>query len=709
MRRVGRRAVSARGVRGHRLERRVFLSVAWVVGLLLVFSSSASALTIGLNWDGSYNFETTRDSGASVFHMPLEYNGPGGSWSGNDHAVEDAWKNGITILPTMEAGERFLRPSDTNWSAWGTWVQEAVERYGVNGSFWNGKADPTPITAWEVWNEPNVVEHNPVLSEAECKKLHSHYYAEPKTCIQPGAYGTFLKYTAEHIQAGSYAKTAHGTNVLSGGLYARSEAEEEMSVSEGGNRGSMAITEFLAGSALTGGFSSDVTGIALHPYSLVGGATEMAHKIERIKNFLNEGGLGGLGLWLTELGWPIGGSAHFPTNGHTVTPAEQANLLTEAFNWIKANASKENIQLVAWFNMRDYPSGTHWAGTCGLLEENGNPRPSWYAFQAETGGPPSLNASPAVLHEGANWWIFYRGSDGALWQQSLVSGKWVEYRIGGQVSPGTTPTVVHEGGAWWVFYRGTDGAIHEESLVSGGEWTDYRIGGEMAWSTNQAVLHEGANWWIFYRGADGALHEESLVSGEWVDYRIGGAMAWSTSPSVIYQAGNWWVFYQGADGTLHEESLVSGGEWTDYPIAGAEMAPLASPAAEYEAGSWRVFYRGRDGALWQESLASGGEWANYRIGGQVARGTTPAITHEGGAWWIFYRGSDGALHEESLVSGGEWADYRIGSAPAPLSSPAPVHEGGAWWVFFHGAEGALWQESLVSGGEWGEYRIGGSL
>jgi hypothetical protein len=37
------------------------------------------------------------------------------------------------------------------------------------------------------------------------------------------------------------------------------------------------------------------------------------------------------------------------------------------------------------------------------------------------------------VHEGAGWWIFYQGSDGALWQQSLVGGEWIEHRIGGQL------------------------------------------------------------------------------------------------------------------------------------------------------------------------------------------------------------------------------------------------------------------------------------
>jgi hypothetical protein len=690
---------------------RLLLGVALVVGAVMAISSSASAVTFGVNWDGTYgNLDAVAESGATVFHAPLTYS-PGGGWEADDHLVEAAWRRGLTILPTLEGnGTKFLTSTSGEWGTWGAWSREAVERYGINGSFWNGKADPTPITAWEIWNEPNMVENNPTASEPTCKSIGQHYYKNIGTCVQPAAYGQFLKYTAEQIQAGSNLKTAHGTEVLFGGLYARSEAEEEEAVIEGGNRGSLAITTFLEGAKEAGPFSSGVTGVALHPYALVGGEAEFEHKIGRIRSWLNTNGLSGQSLWLTELGWPVGGSEHFPTNGHPVSPSEQAGLLHQSFDWLKSNASADNIAFAAWFNIRDYINGASWPGTCGLLDLSGNRRPAWDAFHEETGGPAALGSSPNVLHEGSNWWIFYRGSDGALWQQTLVNGAWVPYRIGGQVAPGTTPAVKYEAGNWWVFYHGADGALHEASLTSGSEWTDYRIGGEMAWSTSPAVKYEAGNWWVFYHGADGALHEASLTSGsEWTDYRIGGDMAWSTSPAAEYESGNWWVFYQGTDGALHEASLTSGSEWTDYRIGG-DMAPAATPVVNYAAGNWRVFYRGSDGALWQESLASGGEWSNYRIGGQLGRGSAPAVVREGGLWWVFYHGADGALHQESLVNGGtEWADYLVGGSFKEATSPAAVHEGGAWWVFYQGSDSSLWQQSLVSGGGWGEYRIGGEL
>ena len=146
-------------MRSAHVQRWSLLAALLAVGLLLATAAPASALTFGLNWDGNNSpseelLDDTQASGATVWHQPLEYNGPGGDWTNNDKLVEEAWARGITILPTLQTGELFLVPTDPEWEGWSTWVREAVERYGVNGAFWEGKVNPTPITAWEVWNEP---------------------------------------------------------------------------------------------------------------------------------------------------------------------------------------------------------------------------------------------------------------------------------------------------------------------------------------------------------------------------------------------------------------------------------------------------------------------------------------------------------------------------------------------------------------------------
>jgi hypothetical protein len=376
------------------------------MALALTIASSSSALMLGVNWRNpeTSELDTVQRSGASVYHMAFDYsNSSGGNWSFYDNVVEAAWQKGVTILPGLvrsgETGNRFLLQSDPGWVKWGNWAREAVERYGVNGSFWNGKSNPKPITAWEVWNEPNLVENNPKISKPECQIIGQVYFEKDGTCIQPQNYGKFLKYTAEAIQAGSFTKTAHGTEVLFGGLYVPA-----------GESYSSFLTKAYAVSGVPGAF----TGLALHPYSFVTGFAGMTEAITGARGKLNSLGAGGKSLWLTEFGWPTAGSAGFPAGGHPVSEAEQAELLTQSFNWIKANAGANNIQLAAWFNIRDYNSGTHWDGSCGLQRNNGSYRPAWHAFQDQTGAP-----APPVLGMLTNSGVFNakQGSLGTEWLQ----------------------------------------------------------------------------------------------------------------------------------------------------------------------------------------------------------------------------------------------------------------------------------------------------
>jgi hypothetical protein len=62
-------------------------------------------------------------------------------------------------------------------------------------------------------------------------------------------------------------------------------------------------------------------------------------------------------------------------------------------------------------------------------------------------------------------------------EYSLSGGKWTESQIGGSMAAFTDPAVEHEaiGNGWWVYYQGSDGALWEWSLAEF-TWTDYRIG-----------------------------------------------------------------------------------------------------------------------------------------------------------------------------------------------------------------------------------------
>lgn len=47
---------------------------------------------------------------------------------------------------------------------------------------------------------------------------------------------------------------------------------------------------------------------------------------------------------------------------------------------------------------------------------------------------------------------------------------------------GVTPDVIHEGNTWWVYYQGSDAALWEW-YFNGSTWNNYRVGGAMwRWS-----------------------------------------------------------------------------------------------------------------------------------------------------------------------------------------------------------------------------------
>jgi hypothetical protein len=349
---------------------------ALVGGILFLFilTAPAGAVTFGVDWNGDNsptNLDAAQQSGARIYHVPLAY----ADWAGDDALVGAAWERGLTILPTITrgspVGSRFLLPTDPEWATWGLWTQQLVERYGPGGSFWVGKPNPTPITAWEVWNEPNLPENDPLLGEAECAAIGQRFRPTAGTCVQPQSYGTFLAYTAEHMQAGSLAVSGAPTNVLVGGL--NLELGED-------------FAEFLAKAGPTGALSPNVTGVAIHPYAFSGGLLGLIEGVTAVRGYLDATpGAEAKSLWITEFGWPVAGSEGFPALAGPVSEAAQADLLTTSFAWISRVAVADRIEAATWYSLRDFASLGHWDGYAGLLREDGSPRPSWYAFRQVLG------------------------------------------------------------------------------------------------------------------------------------------------------------------------------------------------------------------------------------------------------------------------------------------------------------------------------------
>jgi hypothetical protein len=360
-----------------------------MIAMCSVGASSASAVTLGLNWSGSYaegesvkEMNIIRRSGATVFRqqMSMGYKGAHG-WGPYDAVFGLAAERGITILPYLygRANGSGQFPVSSEYAAYENWVYEVVNRYGYGGDFWVGKPYARPVDIWEIWNEPNLAGNNP-----------------GGATVQPKLFGNFFKRMSNALKAAQQARApGHvGTQVLLGGL---------MNVPTGTG----AIDNYLKGVNEEPGATAAYDGLGLHPYEF-GSANHIADLDATLSGTRwildNVVPAKGKPIWVTELGWPV-------TKGtpplQQVTEAEQATLLTESLDLIKSTATKYNIPLAIWYNYRDLPD-PGWSYGSGLRNQDGFYRPAWWAYQAETGagkwpmadelGFVALKTSPKNVH-----------------------------------------------------------------------------------------------------------------------------------------------------------------------------------------------------------------------------------------------------------------------------------------------------------------------
>jgi hypothetical protein len=384
--------------------RRACAAVVAVLMALLLLSASRPAQAVpprffGLVSTGNYlesaeDWDTIQRSGArqvrySFFWQTLNEKGWGASF---DRGVELASSHGITLLGTLggrqtsAATKQFFLKSE--WSEWLGYVRLVVKRYGYGGSFWASHPGLPyrPVRAWEVWNEPNLTENNPG------EVVHPHAYAE------------FLIATSRAIRSAQASRTREDPKrpqVLIGGL--------NMEVG-------MQFREFLEKASEVSGFAEAYDGLCIHPYELstAGEAAKLAGVVQKVTNartVLTRLGGEGKSLWITELGWPVGGAGRPP-----VSEAEQANLLLGSYSWLEQMSEPMRIRYAAWYLYRDidFP-GDPWDFNAGLLNTEGAYRPAWRAYQSVTGASPwplppravtrgatGLKASGATVHGAVN-------------------------------------------------------------------------------------------------------------------------------------------------------------------------------------------------------------------------------------------------------------------------------------------------------------------
>ncbi len=286
-----------------------------------------------------------------------------------DPVVLGAAENGIRVLPFLFGTPNwvatdldgiqgcvdcatFAPRSEAALDAWDEFVAAVVDRYGPGGALWaeNPDVDPLPIHDWQIWNEQN-----------------SPTFYQPKPEIE--GYATLLARSEAVIRRADPEAT-----IVLGGMFGTPLQ---------GERGGFTAWEFLRGLYASGARNS-FEGIGVHPYGAH--ASKISAQVELLRREAERAGDADASTWITEVGWSSSG----PPNPLNKGPEGQADELNAAFELLLEKRLEWNVETVTWYAWRDTPAESsvcEWCGGSGLFEAGSlEPKPSWEAFTAFTGG-----------------------------------------------------------------------------------------------------------------------------------------------------------------------------------------------------------------------------------------------------------------------------------------------------------------------------------
>lgn len=292
------------------------------------------------------------------------------NWAGFDVHVRRAAEHRIRIFPFLWGTPEWVSPrlggepvaSARQRREWLRFLRAAVDRYGPRGSFWseNPELPRLPVRQWEIWNEENIVT----------------FSREP----DPLAFARLVRISGRLLH-----RLDPGSTVILGGLFGR-----PLQIPP-----NIHSAVFLAELYEVPGIEDYFDGVALHPY--VADATAMEAQIESLREVMRINHDVAAKLYVTELGW---GSDGFESRWER-GPHGQARELDRSFAMLAGNRGRWRIGGVWWFSWVDAAGACQFCDSAGLLTTGREAKPSWYRFNAWTGGDPSTvpRASARALRE----------------------------------------------------------------------------------------------------------------------------------------------------------------------------------------------------------------------------------------------------------------------------------------------------------------------
>jgi hypothetical protein len=272
-----------------------------------------------------------------------------------DDFVIRAAQHNIRVLPVLFDPPKFRSSKPKKHAKHGTYFPKkasdlgvfgakVAQRYGPNGTLWaeNPGEPKLPITAYQIWNEPNLGAYSPPKPSAK-------------------KYVKLLRATGPRIRAVDAA-----AEIVTGGL-------PDSRLSKPANLYKFITQMYQAGAK--GSFNS----LGINPYAPT--ASSMLGKLRKIRRIMARFHDSASKIWVTELGWSdVGPKAPF-----RVGAAGQAQRIKDTVAALKANETKLNLHGFFYFSWADgavYAGGhDFWGLHTGLLRKNGSPKPAYEAFK----------------------------------------------------------------------------------------------------------------------------------------------------------------------------------------------------------------------------------------------------------------------------------------------------------------------------------------
>jgi len=635
--------------------------LALVLSTAAFFSSADRAAAVGeqfygLNWSGAYDlseeeWDAIGHSGTHLYRLNASWNrvSQAGNWRESnawektyDKWVEQAAKRNISILADLvqrkNGGTTFYTSGDPEWGEWFEFVWTFVQRYGRGGSFWTARPSLPyrPITAWEVWNEPNLAANKP-----------------GGAATPPSTYAKFFNPTANTIREAQNAVRKAGepvdTKVVVGGFLQRSDLGMQDTVKN--------FLTVLANETpnLSSEFNASYDGFGIHPYSFGANETESMNMLENAITVDRAAISNGKPIWITELGWAVTGEG-LGSGEPAVDAATQASLLSKSFTWLTNQAVSKNIALANWYFFRDYPGQSAWDYHTGLRTSEGWFRKSWATYQGFTGAAawpapaaiPYATSSIKETEATLNGGIFPNGRDTTYrfeWGTSTNYGNVAPVTEGSvpATTAGTAVSATLTGLQQNKHYHFRIRAINSAGTTYS---PDHSFSTGVKWSlrnSNTAGV-PSTNFWF-------GLPGQVRVAGDWDGN--GTVTAGSYDPSI----GRWRLRNSNSTGGSETTFDFGGGPWTK-PIVGDWDGNGTTTIGVYDpvAGNWNLRNSNSAGGANYAFQYGGGPWTDPVVGDWDGNGTTTIGVYDptAGNWNMRDANSAGGATYAFQYGGNPW-------------------------------------------------------